>query len=352
MCRATPPRQVRQENPLQTLHCIHGIHLRQGKKVTLRELQSMTKNRSAKMLTGMETVALSSLSDYINNLDTEALAELIKTLVEKYGKLLTGREKKLFRIFDTTWMTVTRKQFPQAVPSGGGGRNAIRMGLRVGGESLFPDLVLVHCESTSDNDIFKNLLKLVRNAQITYIFDQGFTKLSDFLDIDASGNYFITRMFPCYSYQVLKNQPIVEKKGSLKILADQEVLVGSNDNPGQGIFRRVEARTREGKELVFLTNRWDLESWEVCDTYKLRWQIEVIFRWFKQYLNLNHFIAHSINGVLAQMLLIALTHLLLLIFHRALNGSKKFSFIESERTLRNLIDEAIAGEPPPAVKLF
>lgn len=83
--------------------------------------------------------------------------------------------------------------------------------------------------------------------------------------------------------------------------------MGADGNPGQGVFRRIEARTREGKELVFLTDRWDLESWEVCETYKLRWQIEVIFRWFKQYFNLNHFIVHSMNGVLAQMLLIVLT---------------------------------------------
>jgi len=319
------------------------------KKVTLRELQSTTKNRRAKRFTGMEPVALSSLSDYINSLDTEALAKLIKTLVEKFGNLLTRREKKPFRIFDTTWMTVTREQFPQAVHSGGGGRNAIRMGLRVGDEVLFPDLALVHWESTSDNDIFENLLDLKKNAQITYIYDQGFTKLPTFLDIDTSGNYFITRMFPSYSYQVLKNRLIIEKKDSLEILADQEVLVGADDNPGQGVFRRIEARTREeGKELVFLTNRWDLESWEVCDTYKLRWRIEVIFRWFKQYFNLNHFIVHSMNGVLAQMLLIVFTYLLLLLFHRALNGPQKFSFIETERMLRNLVDGAISGEPPPS----
>jgi len=222
-------------------------------------------------------------------------------------------------------------------------------GLRVGDEVLFPDLALVHWESTSDNDIFENLLDLKKNAQITYIYDQGFTKLPTFLDIDTSGNYFITRMFPSYSYQVLKNRLIIEKKDSLEILADQEVLVGADDNPGQGVFRRIEARTREeGKELVFLTNRWDLESWEVCDTYKLRWRIEVIFRWFKQYFNLNHFIVHSMNGVLAQMLLIVFTYLLLLLFHRALNGPQKFSFIETERMLRNLVDGAISGEPPPS----
>ncbi len=309
----------------------------------------MTKNRSARRFTGMEPVALSSLSEYVNSLDAEALVKLMKTLVEKFGSLLTRGEKKSFRIFDTTWMTVTRKQFPQAVHSGGGGRNAIRMGLRVGDEALFPDLALVQWDSTSDNDVFEDLLNLVKNAQMTYIFDQGFTKLSTLLDIDASGNYFITRMFPCYSYRVLKNRPIIEKKGgSLEILADQEVLVGADDNPGQGVFRRIEARTREGRELVFLTDRWDLESWEVCETYKLRWQIEVIFRWFKQYFNLNHFIAHSMNGVLVQMLLIVLTYLLLLLFHRALNGSQKFSFIETERMLRDLVDGAISGEPPPS----
>jgi hypothetical protein len=38
----------------------------------------------------------------------------------------------------------------------------------------------------------------------------------------------------------------------------------------------------------------------------------------------------------------------LLLFYRALNSSQKFSFIETERMLRNL--EAISGEPLPAVK--
>lgn len=108
----------------------------------------------------MEPVALSSLSEYMNSLDTEALAKLIKTLVEKFGNLLTRREKKQFKIFDTTWMTVTRKQFPQAVHSGGGGRNTIQMGLRVENEALFPDLALVQWDSTSDNDLFENLLNL------------------------------------------------------------------------------------------------------------------------------------------------------------------------------------------------
>jgi hypothetical protein len=53
-----------------------------GEKLTLRELQSMTKNKNAKSFDSIEPVALSSLSNYINRLDTEALAQLIKTLVE------------------------------------------------------------------------------------------------------------------------------------------------------------------------------------------------------------------------------------------------------------------------------
>lgn len=55
------------------------------------------------------------------------------------------------------------------------------MGLRVGGEkALFPDVVLVHWESTSDNDIFEDLLNLKKNAQITYIFDPRIYKIVHF----------------------------------------------------------------------------------------------------------------------------------------------------------------------------
>jgi len=66
-----------------------------------------------------------------------------------------------------------------------------------------------------------------------------------------------------------------------------------------------------------------------------------------QSFNLNHFIDHSLNGVLFQMPLLVLTYLLLPLFHRDFNGSQKFSFIETGRTLRNLVDGAISrGQPP------
>ncbi|MGQ9723142.1 MAG: hypothetical protein ACUVXA_17705 [Candidatus Jordarchaeum sp.] len=42
------------------------------------------------------------------------------------------------------------------------------------------------------------------------------------------------------------------------------------------------------------------------------------------------------------MPLLVLTYLLLPLFHKDLNGSQKFSFIETGRTLRNLVDEAIS----------
>ena len=53
----------------------------------------MTKNARAKMFTGIESVALSSLSDYINKRNTEALAELIRIILEEFKNQLGKKEK-------------------------------------------------------------------------------------------------------------------------------------------------------------------------------------------------------------------------------------------------------------------
>ena len=62
------------------------------------------------------------------------------------------------------------------------------------------------------------------------------------------------------------------------------------------------------------TDRFDLSAEDVALAYKLRWDIEIFFGWWKQHLNIYHLIARSPYGLMAQILGGLITYLLLAIY--------------------------------------
>lgn len=55
------------------------------------------------------------------------------------------------------------------------------------------------------------------------------------------------------------------------------------------------------KRYVFLTNNFDLSAKTIADVYKLRWQVELFFKWIKQHLKFKKFHGTSINAVKSQI---------------------------------------------------
>jgi hypothetical protein len=67
------------------------------------------------------------------------------------------------------------------------------------------------------------------------------------------------------------------------------------------------------KELVFLTNRFDLAATTIASLYKHRWQIELFFKWLKQNLAVKHFFGNSVNAVKSQIWCAICAYLVVLI---------------------------------------
>jgi hypothetical protein len=69
-----------------------------------------------------------------------------------------------------------------------------------------------------------------------------------------------------------------------------------------------------GKTYWIATNRFDLSVDQIATIYKLRWQIETFFAWWKRHLRVYHLIARSRYGLMVQILSGLITYLLLAIF--------------------------------------
>jgi hypothetical protein len=64
------------------------------------------------------------------------------------------------------------------------------------------------------------------------------------------------------------------------------------------IVREIVIQSKDGDEIRLLTNLLELSAEVVGQLYKMRWQIELFFRWLKCYANFNHLISHNREGVL------------------------------------------------------
>ncbi len=84
-------------------------------------------------------------------------------------------------------------------------------------------------------------------------------------------------------------------------------------------LRRVAYRNPEdGKVLVFLSNNFVLPPAKIAAVYKLRWRVELFFKWIKQNLRIKHFFGTSENAVKTQIWIAVSVYLLVAILRKEL----------------------------------
>ena len=98
------------------------------------------------------------------------------------------------------------------------------------------------------------------------------------------------------------------------VFFDAEVLLGTeqNNNQSQKPVRLVGYRI-DDVDYWIATDRRDLTAEQIAEAYKLRWNIENFFAWWKRHLRVYHLIARSEYGLMVQILAGFITYLLLAI---------------------------------------
>ena len=138
------------------------------------------------------------------------------------------------------------------------------------------------------------------------------------------------------------------KPGSI-VFYDCVVLLGTEGLTLTEKEVRVVGYRVEGKNYWVATDRKDLSGEDIAMIYKLRWNIESFFGWWKQHLKVYHLIARSPYGVMVQMLGGLITYLLLAIYCHEQHNEKVN--IKRVRELRIKIrNESVAPHflPPDA----
>lgn len=187
--------------------------------------------------------------------------------------------------------------------------------------------------------------KILQPGQ-TGVMDRYYQCHKNFDEWQTEERHFVCRIRKSTRKKILEQYEVPE--GSNIFLDVLALLGSSNQNQTEKPVRVVGYKV-DDKEFYVATDRFDLSAEDVALIYKLRWDIEIFFGWWKQHLNVYHLIARSAHGLMAQILGGLITYLLLAIYCHE-EHQEKVS-INRVRELRIKIHNEIAqilreeGEP-------
>lgn len=155
-----------------------------------------------------------------------------------------------------------------------------------------------------------------------YLVDRGHLDFKRLYGISAAGSFFVTRAKKNTLFRRRYSSPVDKALG---LRSDQQGVLCGVKAPKQypAPVRRVTYRDpKTDKRLCFLTNSMLIPAIDVCRLYKMRWQVELFFKWIKQHLRIKRFLGTSQNAVHVQIWIAIATYTLVAILIKELRLTK------------------------------
>lgn len=158
--------------------------------------------------------------------------------------------------------------------------------------------------------------ELCFEAGAFYVVDRGYVDFSRLAKMAGAGAFFVTRAKDNLRFTRHRSLPIDYATG----LRSDHLGKLSRDKARTDFpwpMRRIRYYDLETDNFyVFLTNHLELPAVDVARLYKLRWQIELFFRWIKQNLRIKHFYGNSSNAVRTQIWIAVGVYVMIAIMHK------------------------------------
>ena len=216
----------------------------------------------------------------------------------------------------------------------GAGRNSIN-GKKKGGIKIHaqaplggsvPDLV--HLTEAASND--KNFLGQLNSQKGSiYVFDKGYVNYQKWYDWTEKGVFYVTRLNENANFIIVKNRTNhVSEYADGGIISDQEILLNHSDTGLKA--RLIHYKDPEsGKLLKFISNMFDYDTSTICQLYKYRWGIEVMFKRLKQNFELSCFYSDSSEGIKTQIWITLIANLIFTVIHKQCKEAEVFTILVS-----------------------
>jgi IS4 transposase len=196
--------------------------------------------------------------------------------------------------------------------------------------------------------------QLIIEAGAFYVMDRGYLDFTRLARIDQAGAFFVTRAKRRLRFRCRRSQPTDRTTG---VICDQsiELTVFYSRQGYPKALRRIRFKDPDtGKTLVFLTNNFDLPALTVCTLYRMRWQVELFFKWIKQHLRIKVFYGTSENAVKTQIWIAVCSYVLVAIMRKRLKLEASMHEILQILSLtlfeKTSLDELLTRSTPESIR--
>jgi hypothetical protein len=304
---------------LLILHLAHGGHsLRQshaqlGADPGLRRRLQMSK-----------WVSFSQLARSSSRRQASWFEELLEELTKRVKRTPSSDKDQDWqylhkaKAIDSTFVRLSAQMSPWSKQGGYEAGVRVQCGLELGAH--IPELVHMHGVDKNDHVALWEQ-DLTPFVGWTLVVDLGYYGHRQFRRLLDSGVHVLSKLHKQASYRVTEDRVVAQKKGWVLtddlVVSDQTITLGSPNNRRGAVLsglRLVTSRTPDGEECQLITDRFDLQAWEVGELYRKRWQIELFFRWLKRQLGAARSLGQSREAVWLTMVvgcIVALVWLLL-----------------------------------------
>ena len=176
----------------------------------------------------------------------------------------------------------------------------------------------VHISKAKPHD--GNVLDLpVPEPGAFYVMDRGHIDFKRLFLSHSLGAFFVVRAKTNIKFRRRHSHAANKSTG---VRCDQTiVLTGPKTRKRHPQpLRRVSYRdAQSGRRLDFLTNHFAAPAPTVAELYRLRWQVELFFKWIKQHLRIKSFFGTSENAVKTQLWNAVAVYVLVAIIKKRLN---------------------------------
>jgi hypothetical protein len=160
--------------------------------------------------------------------------------------------------------------------------------------------------------------EILPEAGAFHVMDRGYVDFGRLYIFTLSAAFFVVRTKSNVLLQRRYSHPVDKTTG---VRSDHTVILTAIDSakayPEQ--LRRIsylDVTTR--KRFKFLTNNFTLPALTIALIYKLRWQVELFFKWIKQHLRIKVFYGTSENAVEPQIWIAVSIYVLVAIIRKRL----------------------------------
>jgi hypothetical protein len=279
--------------------------------------------------------AKSTLADANEQRDWRLWEDLAKMLMRKARPLYAGEDLGLdiastIYALDSTTVDLSLTLFPWA--SFRKTKAGIKMHTQIDLRGPIPNCVFV--SAARQHDVCW-LDDLCFEAGAFYVMDRGYMDFRRLHHIAQSGAFFVIRAKDNLQFARQRSQPVDMRTGLRSDQIGKRKLAKARA-AFPSLLRKVRYYDQETQhDLIFLTNNLDVPALSVATSYRLRWRIELFFRWIKGHLRIKHYYGTSPNAVKTQIWIAVCVYLMVAIIHKQLNLSgslhRTFTTLESNQ---------------------